>query len=206
MSALTTQQNTTWQPSTEVDLTARQLDAVAAFHRARHAAEAAAGAASRSREMRMDASRRLEVLLREHEALVARSHQQLLASAGLLRTTARRRAVLAHRNAWFASKVSQALQDHGISIVATLDNGADVVGLAIAEQPDLVLVEDTLAMVPGEQVVRSVREFCPGTLVAAQVAYGDRVGALLEAGATPVFTRQVPPADVAVRLRELVNC
>jgi CheY-like chemotaxis protein len=62
-----------------------------------------------------------------------------------------------------------------------VDNGADAVGVVAAEQPDLLLVEDRLPMVSGEQVIAGVRTFSPNTLIAAQVAYSDRVGALLDA-------------------------
>ena len=190
--------------SSQIDVVARQVSGISAFHDARRVAEAAARSAGRSRESRMDVERRLAVLRREHDALVARSHEQLVASVRLLPRPAERRAVLAHRNEWFASKVTHVLQHSGISVVACVDNGADAVGLAVAEQPDLVLVEDCLAMLSGEEVVRSVRRFCPETLVAAQVAYIDRVDALQGAGATPVFTRRVPPADVGARLGEHV--
>ncbi len=190
----------TWRPRTELDLAAQQLQAISRFNDARRAAEQAAAAVARSRERRRDVSRSLEVLRREHEAVVARAHEQLRLTGDLLRATAQRRVVLAHRNEWFAGKLTCALQDHRVEVIARVDNGADAVGIAVAEQPDLLLVEDTLAMVPGEQVVRDVRTYCPSAVVAAQVAYGDRIGALLEAGASPVFTRRIPPADVASEL------
>ena len=189
---------------TELDLAAQQLRAIQRFNEARHMAEQAAAAVARSREMRMDAARSLEVLKREHEALVRRADEQLRVTGELLRTTVDQRVVLAHRNAWFVDKVAHDLEDSGLVVVARLDNGADVVGLAVAEQPDLLLVEDTLAMVPGEQVVREVRRFCPETVVAAQVSHGDRIGALLDAGAATVFTRQIPPLAVARGLRDLL--
>ena len=189
---------------TELDLAAQQLRAIQRFNDARHMAEQAAAAVVRSREMRMDAARSLEVLKREHEALVRRADEQLRVTGELLRTTVDQRVVLAHRNAWFVDKVAHDLEDSGLVVVARLDNGADVVGLAVAEQPDLLLVEDTLAMVPGEQVVREVRRFCPQTVVAAQAAHGDRVGALLDAGAATVFPRQIPPLAVARGLRDLL--
>ena len=186
-----------WRPRSELDLAAQQLRAITRFNDARRMAEHAADAAARSREMRMDAARSLEVLRREHEAVVRRAHDQLRITGDLLRRSPVRRVVLAHRHQWFLDKIAACLQGRGVQVVARLDNGADVVGLAVAEQPDLLLVEDTLAMVPGEQVVREVRRYCPETVVAAQVAYGDRVGLLLEAGAATVFTRKVPPAEVA---------
>jgi hypothetical protein len=187
-----------WRPRTEFDLAAQQLRAIARFNDARRMAEGASAVAARSREMRMDVARSLEVLRREHDAVVARAHEQLRVTGSLLQGTAERRVVIAHRNEWFVGKVAHALRDRGLLVVAQVDNGADAVGIAVAEQPDLLVVEDTLAMVPGEQVVRDVREYCPHTLVAAQVAHGDRVGTLLQAGAAAVFTRQVPPLD-AVR-------
>ena len=188
-----------WRPRSELDLADQQLRAIARFNTARRMAEDAAAAVARSREMRMDAARSLEVLRREHDAVVRRAHEQLRVTGNHLRGV-QRRVVLAHRNEWFLGKVALSLQDHGFLVVARLDNGADAVGLAVAEQPDLVLVEDTLAMVPGEQVVREVRRFCPQTQVVAQVAYGDRVPVLLEAGASTVVTRSVPPLDVAQRM------
>ena len=189
----------------ELDLAAQQLQAITRFNDARRMAEAAAAAVARSREMRMDVTRSLEVLRREHDAVVARAHEQLRVTGNLLRGTPERRVVIAHRNEWFVGKVAHALQDHGVLVVAKVDNGADAVGIAVAEQPDLLVVEDTLAMVPGEQVVRDVRSYCPDTLVAAQVAYGDRVGPLLHAGAAAVFTRKLPPLDAVKRMLELLH-
>ena len=90
-------------------------------------------------------------------------------------------------------------------MVAGTDNGADAVGLIAAEQPDLVLIEDTLSMLAGAEVVREVRHFCPETVVTAKAAYGDRVGRLLDAGPSAVFTRQTPPAEVALSLLRLVG-
>ena len=194
-----------WQPRTELDVAAQQLRAIERFNRTRLMREHAADAAARSREMRMDAARSLEVLRREHDAVVRRAHEHLQASGQLLRDLAPRRAVLAHRDDWFFRRLAHALEDQGVQVVAGTDNGADAVGLVVAEQPDLVLVEDTLAMLPGVEVIREVRRFAPDTIVTAQAAHGDRVAQLLDAGAVTVFTRQVPPADVAVSLLEHVG-
>ena len=193
-----------WRPRSELALAAQQLQAIESFNRSRHMREEAAAAAERSREMRMDSARAMDVLRREHDAVVARAHAQLRSSGDLLRGTAARRVVLAHRNEWFLHKVCQSLEDHGVEVVGQLDNGADAIGLIVAEQPDLCLIEDTLAMVPGREVVREVRRFAPDTIIAAHVAYGDRVGQLLDAGASTVFTRQVPPPQVAQSLLRLL--
>ena len=194
-----------WHPRSDIDLAAQQLQAVERFNRVRHLSEQAATAAVRSRELRMDAARSLDVLRRQHEAVVARTDEQLRASGRLLRATAQRRVVLAHRSDWLVSKLVTALEDQGVQVAARTDNGADAVGLVVAEQPDLVLVEDTLAMLPGVDVIREVRRFSPDTLVVAQAASGDRVGQLLDAGATTVVTRTVAPQDVTESVLRLMR-
>lgn len=90
-------------------------------------------------------------------------------------------------------------------MAATTTNGAAAIGIAVAEQPDLVLVEDALPMTTGVQVVQQVRRFSPETVVAAQVAHGDAVPPLVDAGAAAVFVRSVPPADAAARLLEMLD-
>jgi DNA-binding response OmpR family regulator len=70
--------------------------------------------------------------------------------------------VLAHRDDRLRRKVAHALQDHGVHVVTGTDTGADAVGVIVAEQPELVLVEDTLSMLAGLEVIRDVRRFSPG--------------------------------------------
>ena len=194
-----------YRARTPVELAAQQLAAIDRFHVARHVEDAAAVAASLSREERLTRDRQREVVRRAHEAIVARCEHQLRHSGHVMSLRAGRRVVLAHRSEWFVAKVGALLAEHGVCVVASLENGADAVGTVVAEQPDLLLVEDSLAMVAGEQVIRDARLFSPETVSVAQVAYSDRVGALLEAGATAVFTRQIPPADVADALVELLR-
>lgn len=197
---------TTWRPRTALDVMTQQLTAIGRFHEARHTAEVAAAAAGTTREARMDLVRECDVLRREHRALISQSHEQLELAGQPLERMATCRVVLAHRSERFLAKVADRLEDQGVRVAARLGNGADAVGAVIAEQPDLVLVEDALAMVPGEQVMRKVHEFCPDTVVTAHVAAGDRVGPPLEAGAAAVFTRRIPPLDVAQGLLELLTC
>lgn len=185
-------------------LAARQVEAVEAFVRAVRAAQETTDAPGASREMRMDSARRTEVLRRQHEAVVARAHAQLQATGELRPCTSATRVVLAHRSEWYLDRVTATLHDRGLEVVARLDNGADTVGLAVCEQPDVLLVEDTLAMVPGIEVVRELRQLCPQTHIVAQCAYSDRVGEFLEAGASAVYTRKVPPAEVAQAICRLV--
>jgi CheY-like chemotaxis protein len=193
-----------WRVRDELELALQQLRAIESFHDARRVQEKAQSGVRRSREMRMDATRTVEVLRREHAAIAARADEQLRQTGSLLRSTAERRVVLAHRHEWFLDKVAHALEEQGVRVVARLDNGADTIGVVLAEQPDLVLVEETLPMVTGEEVVRETRRFSPESLVTVQVGYGDRVGQLLDAGASSVFTRKIPPGDIALSLLRLL--
>lgn len=185
------------RPRRTIDVEVQQLAAIDRFHRCRKLTEAAAESNARTREDRLDLARRRDVLHRQHEAMVAQSHGQLCLTANVLSLMAQPRVVLAHRSEWFAGKVGVLLEDAGVHIAATVSNGADAIGAAIAEQPDLVLVEDLLEMVSGAEVIAQVRDFCPDTLLAAQVPYSDDAPGLLQAGAAAVFTRKTPPADVA---------
>lgn len=185
-------------------VTQRQLRAMEAFHDARHAAERAAALAAQSREARMDAARRMEVLRRQHAAVVERTEQAIRESGALLRTTRTTTAVVAHRQEWFTRKVEHALEQRGVSVLAHTAVGADAVGYALAEQPDLVIVDDTLAMLSGEDVVREVRHYCPTAVIGAQVAYSDRLAQMLDAGASAVYVRAVPPELLVEELLGLV--
>ena len=51
-----------WRPRSQLDLAAQQLRAIERFNHARRMAESAAAVVARSREMRMDVTRSLEVL------------------------------------------------------------------------------------------------------------------------------------------------
>jgi CheY-like chemotaxis protein len=188
-----------------LELEQRRLVAIDRFVQALRLGGSASSSGGRSREAQLDAARRADVRRREHDALVGRLEEQLQAAGAPLPRTFGFRAVLAHRNPWFVTKTVAALSEQGVCVVACADNGADAVGISVAEQPDLVLVEDALPMLRGEDVVRRVREFCPETRVAAQVPYGDGIAALLDAGATTVVTRQVPPAEVVQQMLGLVR-
>ncbi len=75
----------------------------------------------------------------------------------------------------------------------------------VAEQPDLLLVEDKLVMLSGLELVAEAAVFAPQTLVAAQVRNNEDVARMLDAGAWHAFARQVPPADIADALAEMIS-
>ena len=192
------------EPRSDLDLFRQQLSAIERWHEARRATQEAAQRSAASREARMDLARRLDVIRAEHRAIVARTDAQLRSSVELLQRTTTRRAIVVHRNSWFMDKVAADLGLRSIEVVTKLTNGAEAVGAVVAEQPDLLLVEDSLPMMSGEDVVREVRRFAPLTRIGAQVAYDDRIAAMLEAGAHSAYTRRVPPADVAAALAGLL--
>lgn len=191
-------------PRSDLDLARQQLAAIDHWHEARRAAQESAQRTAASREARMDLARRLDIIRAEHRAIVARTDAQLRSSVELLQRTTPRRAIVVHRNSWFMDKVAADLGLRSIEVVARMTNGAEAVGAVVAEQPDLLLVEDSLPMMSGEDVVREVRRFAPLTRIGAQVAYDDRIAAMLEAGAHSACTRRVPPADVAAALAGLL--
>ena len=184
----------------QLDLMTAQLAAIDAWNRARRASESAAESVALTREMRLDLNRRMQARRREHEALLARADQQLRTSGGVLHGQAPTRALLAHRNAWLRETVTRRLEEHGVTVVGAFDDGAEAAGTIVVEQPDLVLVEDRLPTLSGIDVVRRVREFAPDAVVGAQVLDGDGVRALLDAGAQAVFTRRIPPVEIADQL------
>lgn len=194
----------TWQPRMQAEVLADQLRGLSAWHAARRVVEAEAEAAAgggRSREARLDLDRLVEVVRRQHEAIVRRTEGQLAASARLPRSTAPVRAVVVHRNDWFKDKLVARLTEGDVEVVARLENGADAVGVVVAEQPDLLVVEDKLPMMSGEEVVRQARQFSPVTIAALQVPHASAVAA----GAHVTFTRRTPPVDVARDLCRLVT-
>ena len=180
-----------------IELMTAQIEAVDAWHRARRASEAAADAVSLTREMRLDLNRRREAQRREQEALLARAEQQLRESGGLLSVRAPTRAVLAHRNAWLRDNVARRLEEAGVHVVGVFEDGADAAGTIVVEQPDLVLVEDRLPTLSGVEVIRRVRTYAPEAVVGAQCGDAAGVQPLVDAGAQAVFTRRVPPAELA---------
>lgn len=185
---------------TQLDLLKAQLAAVDAWNLARRAAEAELDTGTLTREMRLDLSRRMEARRREHAALVARAEQHLRDSGGALSAGARRRAVLAHRNAWLRDSVATRLVDLGIDVVGAFEDGADAAGTVVVEQPDLVLVEDRLPTVSGLELVQRIRAFSPSTVIGVQCLDEGGVPRFVSAGAEPVFTRRIPPADIAEHL------
>lgn len=153
-----------------------------------------------SRESRLDLARRRDVLMRQRQALIGWTERQLRESDRMLRSLPATRVVIAHRHDWFKGKLTSSLQAGGATVVADLDNGADALGVVIAEQPDFLLVEDKLPMISGLDLIKEVCRYAPSTAVVVQVTGDWEIGPFLDAGATSIYTRRTPPADMAAEL------
>jgi CheY-like chemotaxis protein len=153
-----------------------------------------------SREMRFDLSRRMEARRRQQAAIVACADAHLRRSGGVLRSSCELRAVIAHRNEWMAQKLTTLMTAQEVRVVGTFTDGADAAGTVVAEQPDLVFVEDRLSTLTGADVVREARQYSPASVIGAQVLDSEGVAALVTAGAHAVFRRQTPPADIVDQL------
>ena len=184
----------------DLDIIRAQTQAVDAWTRAHQSWEQSAQATAVSREMRLDLNRRLQARRREQAAIIARADAQLRLSGDVLGTNGPLRAIVAHRHEWIAQKITDLLTDRKVHVVGTFTDGADTAGTVVAEQPDLVLVEDRLPTLTGVDVVREVREYSPLTVVGAQALDSPGVAALVDAGAHAVFTRRIPPSDIVDQL------
>jgi CheY-like chemotaxis protein len=177
------------------ELLQAQCDGTRAWFVASKAREMFENSRRESREAKIDARRRLDALRRANAALVARSKVAVVV-AQQLPPGAAPRALVVHRQDWMRGKLVLGLRGQGLEIVAEATDGAEALGIAIAEQPDLVVIEDRVPSMTTTEVLRSLREFAPGTVSAAQVEHGDEKEEMLEAGASVVFSRRTPPAEL----------
>jgi CheY-like chemotaxis protein len=184
----------------ELDLLTAQVRAIDAWHRSNRLAADAAEVIGVTREMRLDLSNRMEARRRQQAALIARVDQQLRATGEQLCARRPVRAVLAHRSEWLASKVRSRLEQRGVLVVGVFSDGAEAAGTIVAEQPELVFLEDRLPSLTGSDLVRQVRHFSPLSVIGAQVADSRAVAVLVDLGAHAVFTRRIPPVEVADHL------
>lgn len=193
-------------PVTEpVELLAAQLRGLALWHAARRAGEQPTHSGRWIREDRLDARRRLDARQREHQAIIGRLDLGLHEAPEPMRSQVPSRAVVAHRHAWTRDKLSAELSHRGIEVLCAVDNGADAVGVCVVEQPDLLIVDELLAMRTGCEVAVDVRRFCSNTLIAGYVEHETAIGGLLDAGASTVYTRRTPPADAVEQFATLLK-
>lgn len=187
----------------QLDVMKAQVQAIDAWNRAQALTASAAAGISMTRETRLDLARRSDARRREHDAIISRVDAQLRASADALTHRPATTAVVAHRNAWMADKLCALLAGRGVEVIGVFDDGADAAGTVVAEQPDLVVLEDRLPTLKGLDLVRRVRSYSPQSVIGAQTLDSGGVSPLIDAGAHAVFTRRIPPAEV---VEQLVAC
>ncbi len=150
-----------------------------------------------SREDRMDQDRALQARERERAALLAHLDRQELALLTGQPLPRRPMIVVAHRQPWWRDEVRDALDSAGLCVDFVLQDGADVVAVLVAEQPEVVLAEDHLPTVTGIDLVRRASVLSPDSFIALLVPDDHALQEALGAGARAAYTRQVPPADIA---------
>lgn len=181
-------------------LLARQIEAIDAWNTARAQREQLLTSHAFSRDEQLDASRRLDVLHRVHEALHGRADLALAAEATPMLVAGPVTAVLAHRHPWTRDRLAEALHDYGVEILICTDNGADALGTVVAEQPDVLFTGERLAMMGGSELLADAALFAPFTLLAVQGANVAAERHLREAEAQLVFSFGQPVTDVALQL------
>jgi hypothetical protein len=185
------------------DRIVRQARAIDAWLTARRLREQALQAPSMSRDERMDVTREVDALRRTHDAIKGCCARALDAETDVSEPPGVT-AVIAHRHAWFVDKLALFLGEHGVTVLISTDNAADALGAVVAEQPDIVLVGDRLAMMTVDVLLADVRRFAPDALVAVAASDLHRA-AVWRARADAVFLRHQPPSDVADTLSALCS-
>lgn len=174
----------------------RQVQAVDAWVAARREREQALHAPRRlNRDERMDVAREMDVLRRTHDVIRGRCARALDAEPGPMRVPGLT-AVIAHRHEWFADRLALLLGTHGVTVLVCTDNGAEALGTVVAEQPDIVLAGERLAMMPGPALLAQSRLHAPSALLAAEASdqgHADSLHTLPDL----IFPRHHTPGAVA---------
>lgn len=177
------------------DRVVRQVQAVEAWLAARRVQEQALRLPGMTRDERLFADRQLDALRQTHDAIKICCARGLAAHAGSF-SWAAPTAVVAHRHAWLAQQLALHLGERGVLLVASTDNGAEALGAVVAEQPDLLLAGDRLAMMTGVDLLSAVRAYAPDTLVGVSVGENWRAE-VYRPIADAVFRGDARPADIA---------
>ncbi len=90
------------------------------------------------------------------------------------------------------------LSDHGFDVVGPAADGRAALSLAIAEQPDVALIDFRMPRLAGIELIKALREAVPTMPVCVYTADGDTVLAtsVLEAGAAALLLKASPLADL----------
>jgi hypothetical protein len=183
-------------PRRQADVLLAQLTGIAALlhHRQAVDGELARGSREQDRDHRL----REEVVLRQLEAAVERTRVRMAQTGEApMDLEVPARALVAHSRGWVVDRAATCFEALGFEVVGRTDNGADAVGIAAAEQPDVALLGDTLVMERCEEVVWDIRAVSPATLIGVHGSDQAHLAALLDQGADLMFGASVPPEAMA---------
>ena len=125
-----------WAPRQPAALLNDQLAALDAWNAELLASRAASGDVPLSRELRLDAERRIAARDSERQALLSRAEEQFQSTGNNPMQTGRPRAVIAHRNAWFRNKMADRLAELDVEVIASAEDGAHAAAAVVLDQPD----------------------------------------------------------------------
>jgi len=139
-----------WRPRTSVELILDQVRAIGSWVQDPGGDQPACvpKGGRVPRETGLDLAGELAALRATHAAVLARAELQLRRTGDLMWADSSCRAVLAHRDVWWRDRVADCLSALGVQVIAQAGDGADVVGVLVVEQPDLVVVQDLLPLLP----------------------------------------------------------
>ena len=181
--------------ATCADRIVRQVLAIDGWNTARRERQRLLQAGPASRAAKEAAARQADMLRRTQQAIESHAARELARALGpLLLPTAT--AVVAHRHPWYADEVARLLKERGVTVVGCTDNGADALGVIVAEQPDIVLIGDRLAMMTGEVLLQEARVVAPCSRQVIQTSSEQAAERLREQVAS-VFFGNRPASQVA---------
>jgi DNA-binding response OmpR family regulator len=105
-------------------------------------------------------------------------------------------------------EILQRLLEYEDFKVFTAADGLSGFGVAVAEKPDLMIVDFNMPRLNGDQLIKMLRELpqFSATPIIVITAYGRWAsGAALEAGADRVMTKPLDPDQVVQGIKELLD-
>ena len=174
-----------------------RAEAVEAWHRRRDVLEDMPEYPGSAREGRNEVARREAARDRERQALLARLAPD--------RSSPRASVVIAHRMPWTRAALRRGLESRGLVHVEEFEDGASALGAVIAEQPDVVFLQQQLPWLDGLEAVRQMRVYAPDSVLVVQLDQPHAERDAREAGAALVLPRAERPADVVDKLCQLVG-
>jgi len=96
-------------------------------------------------------------------------------------------------------------REKDLQVVGEAEDGEKAVRLAVAEHPDVALIDIAMPKLNGIEATRRIKKLCPDTAVLILSAYDDDqyVFALLEAGAAGYLLKNVRRRDLVAAVRSV---